>query len=199
MKNYSDEEIKNKKEFFLKFQNLCYEKWKDNAEPKENYYGCKILSDTKWLEGYLPKEIKNIEKIISRSLPDDVKMLLSLTKGLSKDQACRRWVDSSSTEIRYGNQWKLSLEYLNENYKKDLLFHESNKTWEILKNEFLVDNTEDNFYLLPIYSHRYILCDERNITDSVVFSIYDDDIIIYGVDLWIYLQNEFCVLVGSKD
>jgi hypothetical protein len=44
--------------------------------------------------------------------------------------------------------------------------------------------------LIPIYSHRYIP-PEPPTAGNPVFSVHGTDIIIYGVDLWNYLRNEF--------
>jgi len=195
MQNNKNWETLNEKSFFSKFKEKCYQKWENNIPPIGNSSSCSIQPDTKWLDGYSTKEIMELEQIIVKKLPNDVQSLLELTKGLSKKLWCRRWVDDYKTEVFEINNWHLTIENLKENYQKELAFHDENKTWEILKQDFGVDNKNNNFYLLPIYSHRYILCDENSKNSSIVFSIYDDDIIIYGDTIWKYLQAEFGVLV----
>jgi hypothetical protein len=44
--------------------------------------------------------------------------------------------------------------------------------------------------LIPVCSHRY-LPSEPPLAGNPVFSVYQTDIIIYGVDLWNYFENEF--------
>jgi hypothetical protein len=51
--------------------------------------------------------------------------------------------------------------------------------------------------LIPIYSHRYLPespCEAGN----PVFSVYQTDIIYYGLDLFDYLQNEFSHSFGRE-
>jgi hypothetical protein len=44
--------------------------------------------------------------------------------------------------------------------------------------------------LVPVCSHRYLPCEPLD-AGNPVFSIYQTDIIIYGIDLWDYFWNEF--------
>jgi hypothetical protein len=44
--------------------------------------------------------------------------------------------------------------------------------------------------LVPIYSHRYLPC-EPSAAGSPVYSVYQTDIVFYGVDLEDYFENEF--------
>lgn len=44
--------------------------------------------------------------------------------------------------------------------------------------------------LIPIYSHRYIPMDPLE-AGNPIFSVYQTDIILYGINLEIYLFNEF--------
>ncbi len=51
--------------------------------------------------------------------------------------------------------------------------------------------------LIPIFSHRY-LPDRPSLPGNPVFSVYQTDIIYYGIDLFDYLKNEFYVSFGGK-
>ena len=44
--------------------------------------------------------------------------------------------------------------------------------------------------LLPIYGHRYLVCD-GDTTQTRVLSIVGTDVIAYGLDLQVYLTREF--------
>jgi hypothetical protein len=46
--------------------------------------------------------------------------------------------------------------------------------------------------LIPIFSHRYIPA-EPHAVGNPVFSVYQTDIIYYGVDLTNYFTNEFSI------
>jgi len=52
--------------------------------------------------------------------------------------------------------------------------------------------------LIPILSHRFIP-DRPNKSDNPIFSVYQTDIIIYGNNLPIYLQNEFAYYFERKE
>ena len=51
--------------------------------------------------------------------------------------------------------------------------------------------------LVPIYGHRYMPC-RPNESGNPVFSVYQSDIICYGLNLEDYFQNEYCVAFGRS-
>ncbi|MBS1911221.1 MAG: SMI1/KNR4 family protein [Bacteroidetes bacterium] len=51
--------------------------------------------------------------------------------------------------------------------------------------------------LIPVYSHRY-MPDSPSEEGNPVFSVYQTDIIFYGVTLWDYLENEFPYYFGRQ-
>ncbi len=50
---------------------------------------------------------------------------------------------------------------------------------------------------IPIHAHRYMLSNEARV-GSAVLSVWQTDIIVYGVDLRDYLLNEFADLLGLQ-
>lgn len=74
-----------------------------------------------------------------------------------------------------------------------LLMEEVQRTWGNLR----ITMAEDGFQLsetakaVPLYAHRYVLCD-LDPSSSTVLSIYDStDAIVYGHSLQEYLEREF--------
>ncbi len=51
--------------------------------------------------------------------------------------------------------------------------------------------------LIPVYAHRYLLAEPCQAGNPVI-SIWQSDMVIYGVDLHDYFLTEFASLTGSK-
>jgi hypothetical protein len=164
---------------WLHFKNKTEQIW-SNQDPNPRVWGYQIQRNTKWLPGYNKEEITEIEKILHTTLPDDISTLLSYTKGLDKPQI------NINVDNRLSNSWHLSLDYLPDNYSKDLKHLEIEGSLDQLKTEFNLQN----YHLVPIYSHRYVVTNETGDVYKV-FSIWGTDIIVYGDNVWDYLEKEF--------
>lgn len=167
------------------FISLTTKKW-----AKKDFLGNDILPGTGWLSGINGLGIKKIEKKLGISLPDDLKLLLSETKGLNKKEKQTGYIGDKEI-IQFVNKWHLEPSRIDDAVK----FAKSwinRKTYKIIKEESLIPKeSQQNFFLLPIYGHRFIVCDQNNPSTSVIISIYDEDIVVYGKDLKDYLKCEF--------
>jgi len=165
-------------------------KWKKQIVIPDNFIGFMINQNTKWLDGFLNKEIDDFEVLINKKLPYEVKKLLTFTRGLDKPSIAKGYVEKSNTIEVYEteNRWRFKIE---EFHKPDKNINK--QTWNILKKEFGIDNKDKKYYLLPIYGHRYVLCNQKNLDTCKVFSIYDDDIVLYSENIKSYLYSEFLV------
>lgn len=171
------------KEWIESFMNLTTYNWSKSAQSD-------ILKGTGWLKGLNDDEIDQFEKDFGFKFPTDVRALLSVTGGLNKKQKQSGYVGSKEI-TRFVNRW-----HLNPNRTKEAIeFARSwiiKDTYDIIKEEQLIPiENQQYFFLLPIFAHRFVVCDQNNLDFSMVLSIYDHDIVIYGKDLREYLENEF--------
>ena len=131
-----------------------------------------------------------MEKNFGFKFPGDVKILLSVTKGPDKKQKQVGYMGEKEITKLIDN-WHLNPQRINDTVKfmKSWL---NEDTYRVIKEENLISTaTQQHFFLLPIFGHRFIVCDQNNPSISLVLSIYDNDIVTYGKDLRDYLTNEF--------
>jgi hypothetical protein len=149
-------------------------------------YGYQIQPNTKWLSGMSEKEISDLEKMLDIDFPNDIILLLKNTKGLNMPQ---KNVNSQENNKEL-NQWHLNADHLN-NYKIDPNIIKTCVTiFQSIKNEKM--EFDKNIYkLVPIFDHRYILIKNGNKVETPIFSIFEDDIVLYANSLESYLELEF--------
>jgi len=66
------------------------------------------------------------------------------------------------------------------------------------QKEMVISNFKNYPKLIPIYLHRYI-SSEPSDSGNPVFSVYQTDIIYYGVNLVDYFSNEFNLQLSEED
>jgi len=140
-------------------------------------------------KGFSESEFKSIESEFNFTFPPDLKEFLSIAQPISKS-----WINWRNTNNKKFN------ESLFWPYKGMCFDIEHNDFWlndwgkkpESLKECFDIAEKaiEKAPKLIPIYGHRYIP-DRPNKNGNPVFSVYQTDIICYGKDLEMYLDNEF--------
>lgn len=173
------------KKWIESFIAITTKKWDQDDSSNSN-----ILPGTGWLGGVSNLEIKKMERNFGFRFPNDVKILLSVTKGLNKKQKQVGYIGTKEI-TKFVYSWHLIPQRIDDAIKFTKSWT-SRGTYEIIKEENLIPTTtQESFFLLPIYSHRFVVCDQNNPTLSIVLSIYDQDIVIYGKDLRDYLENEF--------
>jgi len=166
---------------------------------------------TKWRKGLSEGEVAKIEAAWSIRFPPDYRLFLHRlhtvdrpTKGIGfrlaglvarKDPSFYNWQHESGS-LRRMFAWPL----------EGLLFDvEHNNLWlegwgakpESLasRTSHLTELVRRAPQLIPVYAHRYLLA-EPHAPGNPVFSIWQDDIIVYGQDLRSYFLAEFADLLG---
>lgn len=149
-------------------------------------------------QGLTETEYRIIENIFNIQFPPDLKRLLSIALPVSKGFPNWRNAIIKTTEdfveIEQRLNWPL----------EGILFDiEENNVWyepwghkpdniqerkEIVRSKFPSYPT-----LVPVYGHRYIPTIPMS-EGNPIFSVWQTDIIYYGVDLHHYLKNEFEII-----
>jgi hypothetical protein len=145
--------------------------------------------------GLTEAELTRAEALHEFRFPPDLHSLLSLAFPVG--ERFPDWRDPESEQIRKYLAWPL------EGIQFDI---EHNGFWwepwgprpEDLGEAFEIARVrvEEAPRLIPVYGHRYLPA-EPDLPGNPVFSVYQTDIILYGVDLRSYLASEFGVATAS--
>lgn len=157
------------------------------AKINKSVWGYQIEPGSKWNKGLTQNQIEKLEKLMGFELPTDYKSMLSTMNGLDHDQ---RAVDPTGTLddefgtnlYRYPNDFKRTrwlLKKIHENIKhvKKALANSDFDTKKIVG-------------FVPLYAHRALVVFKDKSLSPVV-SVWGDDVIVYGNNLWDYWHNEF--------
>ena len=126
-----------------------------------------------------PPDLKSFLQSALPITPKFVNWRLALKSKAEEDITRQRlnWpLEGMLFDIEHANFWVSSWGERPENLKERVL---------VAKKYF-----ETYPKLIPIYSHRFIPCRPHEI-DNPIFSVYQMDIIYYGIDLDHYFANEF--------
>ena len=173
-------------QFFIDFKRKTETLW-SQIEINESVYGFQIQRGTRWHPGLTENQIAEYENIVQARFPDDFRQMLSVMNG----------TDLPTLNI-YGSSGIPYSTYVGVySYPRDLQIIKDliSKTNEVRSEieEILSEqeyNLEADAALIPIYSHRYIVC-ESSTRLSTILSIYGTDAIVYGEALANYLETEF--------
>lgn len=168
--------------FFQKFKEETEHRW-ENKIYNPNTFGYQIQINTKWLPGHTREEVDVLKELLdiqNSECSEDIYELLLSTKGLDNPQIN---LNPQSDTLKYKQNWKLNLNYLKENLRTELKELQDSGVIDYL-NEIV----EESFDLIPIFAHRHIVITSKGYK---VYSIYGDDIILYGENLEDYLTREF--------
>jgi hypothetical protein len=150
--------------------------------------------DISFDKGLSDDEIFRVKQEFGIRFPNDLKLLLQTELPISSGFVNWRYGINSKNgkkEIEHRLNWP----------KEGMLFDiKSNSFWFDKwgikpsnfekQKEIAVTELDKQPKLIPIYSHRYI-SSEPNEIGNPVFSVYQMDIIYYGIDLMDYFSNEF--------
>ncbi|MBA2621357.1 MAG: SMI1/KNR4 family protein [Acidobacteria bacterium] len=160
------------------------------------YKECLEKAGVKFDVGLSDFEIEKVEAKYEFNFPPDLKEFLQFALPVGKG-----WVD-----WRNGNEREIKSRF-DWSYEGICFDIEHSKFWlekwgeqpSKLEDAFEVAKTEiaKAPKLIPILSHRFIP-DRPNKSGNPIFSVYQTDIIIYGINLHIYLQNEFSDYFDEK-
>ncbi len=167
---------KNLSDLFRKFKHETETLWSKKTISSSKW-GWQIQPGTKWLPGHTNSERDElIQSAKITNINKDLYELLFFTKGLNLPQM---HVNIEPTK-RYLQQWKLSLEYIQKQWPKEKPEVPEKGIKELVGNDYEI---------LPIFAHRYIVLGEDWLKVLSVWS--NDDTIVYGDNLQEYLKHEF--------
>jgi hypothetical protein len=173
-------------EFLIDFKHQTETFWQ-NTVINPAVYGFQFQKGTRWNQGLTINEIVSYELALDTQFPYDYKHMLGFMNG----------TDLPTLNI-YGSNGQPQQEYVGVySYPRDLPIIQS-RIREIDKDrsEIALELQEQGFnlepteHLVPIFSHRYIVCG-LDLNKSAVISIMGTDVVIYGDSLRAYLQKEF--------
>jgi hypothetical protein len=174
------------RDFLGELKRVTESSWKYGAI-NPHVYGFQFQSGTKWNPGLSETHISDYEDILRVRFPHDFKALLRAMNGT--DLPTLNIYGSSGEPPQYSvgvYSYARDMEIIQrrvESVRQD-------------RSEIAVVLAEQGFALspearlMPIFSHRYVVC-ETNLDSSVVLSIHGADAIVYGNNLQEYLTKEF--------
>ncbi|MBK8723503.1 MAG: hypothetical protein IPL95_14945 [Saprospiraceae bacterium] len=145
-------------------------------------------------KGLSDDEIFRVNQEFGIRFPNDLKLLLQTEIPINNGFVNWRYginCENGKKEIDYYLNWPM--EGMLFDIKNNSFWHDK---WGIKPSEFekqkliALKELDKQPKLIPIYSHRYI-SSEPNEIGNPVFSVYQMDIIYYGVDLMDYFSKEF--------
>jgi hypothetical protein len=147
------------------------------------------LDDVVLADGLTDEEVSKVESTFAFRFPPDLRQLLQYALPVSP--SFLDWRGASEESLRGRLDWPAD----------GICFDiENNSFWwkewgpkpaDIATAQEIARREIANYpTLIPIFSHRYIP-EEPHVAGNPVFSIYQTDIIYYGVDLTNYFGNEF--------
>ena len=145
-------------------------------------------------EGLTEEEIREVENKFEIRFPDDLRLFIK-TK-LPVSEGFVNW----RSGIRNENEKKTIFNRI-EGPLEGMLFDIDNnefwlESWGLkpdryeVRKKIATEEFQKYPKLIPIYSHRYISSEPHD-AGNPVFSVYQMDIIHYGMDLADYFSNEF--------
>jgi len=175
--------------FLTEFKRKTEKRWCEKSVAPQ-IYGFQLQAGTRWNPGLSDQEIRAYEIEVGFSFPSDFKRFLGVMNG----------TDLPTLNI-YGSSGVPSREsvgiyaYPRDRERVQCCIAEANENRDILAATL----AEQGFVLsvsaklMPIYAHRYVVCDSDQ-KSSVVLSIWNsEDAIVYGYSLQEYLEREFLV------
>jgi hypothetical protein len=173
-------------QFFIDFKQKTEILW-SQAVINESLYGFQIQRDTRWNPGLTDSQITDYEMKVQGRFPDDFRQMLRVMNG----------TDLPTLNIYGSSDLPPNTHVSVYTYPRDLQIIEYliSKIHKV-KNEIIEVLSEQGYTLeptaalIPIYSHRFIVC-SMSPELSTVLSIYDTDAIVYGETLTEYLEKEF--------
>jgi len=174
-------------DFLRHFKNASEEKWL-NQTIKPNVWGYQIQPGTRWNPGLDEDRIAEYEAWARFAFPRDFKTFLQ----------CMNGTDISTIDVRGSSGEEQRFGVGVYSFPRDIEI--VSKLIEAVRSvgPQLADTLaeqgfrlRDDAKLIPLYSHRYLVC-SSDLESSAVLSIWDaSDAIVYGYPLQEYLEREF--------
>jgi hypothetical protein len=172
-------------EFLAEFRFQTEQLW-SRATIDSKIYGFQFQRGTRWIPGLADVQIAEYELAVDAKFPDDFRKMLGAMNG----------TDMSTLNV-YGGKNTPTNSVGVYSYPRDLQ-HVRERISNLVgnRNEIAAGLLEQGFALhpearlVPIFLHRYIVCDSDPQSSSVL-SIHGTDAIVYGRSLRDYLVKEF--------
>ncbi|HLJ88969.1 MAG TPA: hypothetical protein VKZ53_19270 [Candidatus Angelobacter sp.] len=173
-------------EFLSEFKHTTEARWRDRPI-NPDIYGFQIQPGTRWNPGLPNSAIAEYERILAVRFPFDFSAFLGEMNG----------TDLPTLNV-YGSRGMPSTEGVGVySFPRDIeLVKQRIEDVRSLRNEITANLSEqgvdlpDQAGLVPIYSHRFVVCAEGR-ESSAVLSISGADAIVYGDSLQECLTREF--------
>lgn len=172
--------------FFEIFKRKTEEKWA-RLELNPSIHGFQIQPGTRWNPGLTSAQIFEYEQGLGCRFPEDFKGMLSVINGTNLS-ALNIYGNSGEPHrtspgvYSYPKDLAVVEEYISE-VRKD-----RDEIIAVLMDQgFKLDKEA---VLVPVYSHRFIVCGKDS-GKSPVLSVVGTDAIVYGDNLREYLEKEF--------
>ena len=174
------------RDFLSELKRATESKWR-NADIDHHLSGFQFQRGTKWNSGLSAEAIAEYENALQVRFPDDFRVFLAAMNG----------TDTSTLNV-YGSSGEPHRQFVGVySYRRDLeLVKHRIETVVHAREQITAELAEQGFdlpkeaKLVPIYLHRFIVC-ESDLERSVVLSIHGTDAIVYGTSLQEYLKAEF--------
>ncbi len=174
------------KEYLAEFKRKTETRW-ETAQINPGIYGFQFIKGTKWNPGLKPAQITQFEEALSVRFPTDFRLMLQAVNG----------TDLPTLNV-YGSSGEPHRESIGVySYPRDLAAIQQHiKDVATQRREIAAALSgqgyflEPNAGLVPIYSHRYIVCGSDPDTCTIL-SIHGTDAIVYADSLKTYLNIEF--------
>ena len=173
-------------EFLVEFKRQTEARWQ-HADINPVVYGFQFQRGTRWNEGLTGSEIEAYEMALGVQFPNDFKSMLRVMNGTdlpTVDVHGSRGMPQSTFAGVYSYPRDLSIV---QEMRQDVDKDRGEIAAVLLDQGFQLEPAAN---LVPIFSHRYIVCGSDP-DNSVVLSIVGTDAIVYGDSLRTYLQKEF--------
>ena len=172
--------------FFAAFKLASEEMW-SNKSIRENVWGFQLQPGTRWNRGLSDGEIREYEAVVDISFPSVFCTYLREMNGTDKPAIDIR--GNSGENHRFGSgfySYPRDMEAIQKMIRH--AWADASQLRETLLDEGFC--LPDDAKLVPIYSHRFVVCSSR-LDAGVVLSIWDSsDAIVYGRSLQEYLERE---------
>ena len=172
--------------FLFEFKSKTETRWQ-NCQINRGIYGFQFQPGTRWNPGLIDREIADYEKSLGTQFPNDFKRMLRVINGTD--------IPTLNVYGMFGEPHRTSVGVYS--FPRDLSIVKE-RMKEIYKDFSAIVSVlleggfelEKNAALVPIFSHRYIICGS-DLNKSSVLSIVGTDAVVYGDSLRSYLQVEF--------
>jgi hypothetical protein len=176
------------RDFLTDFKRATEQRWSQQSI-NSAVYGYQFQPGTRWNPGLSEHEIEQYENVLGVQFPSDFRNFLRVMNGTD--------IPTLNVHAHSGAQHSTSAGVYS--YPRDLdIVKQRMEDVRATRNQIAADLRRQGFnlaadsHLVPIYSHRYVVC-TSNLGRSEVLSIavHDVDAIVYGNSLQEYLEREF--------